>query len=99
MGNNTYDYNEFSHGMSAWLITSLVVLGFIFMTNRQRYFRHHAFWSVALLTLPIVTVPAMRWGCGGPACPCPPLRWAGYPVGMVWFGAESAGLLLDAGGG
>ena len=63
VGNNAYNYDQFREEIGAWVITSLAVLGFVFMTNRQRYFKHHAFWNVALLTLPIVTVPAIR--CGG----------------------------------
>ena len=76
MGNNAYNYDQFREEIGAWVITSLGILGFVFMTNRQRYFKHHAFWNVALLTLPIVTVPAIR--CGR----CLPDR-----RGVAWWGA------------
>jgi uncharacterized membrane protein YccC len=46
--------------LAKWTVPASAILGFVFMVNRQRFWRHHEFWATALFTLPIVMLPAIR---------------------------------------
>lgn len=70
VGDNPHAYtaDQFAKVVAPWAVPFTALFGFLFMTNHQRYWRYRAFWSAALLTLPVALVPALRcvcWG-GGP---------------------------------
>lgn len=60
VGDNFYDYDTYYRELAAWIVPSVAIFSFVYATNQQRYLHQREFWSVALLTLPIVIVPAVR---------------------------------------
>ena len=42
------------------VVVGMALCGFVYQANRQRYWRSQDYWITALLTLPIVVVPAVR---------------------------------------
>lgn len=63
-----YERDGYQTVLTRWVVPACAILGFVFMLNHQRYWRHHEFWATAMFTLPIVMLPAIRcafgWGGG-----------------------------------
>jgi hypothetical protein len=61
VGDSEYTFSESHQELAAWIVPGSAICSFVFACNQQRYWQHREFWSVALVTLPIVVVPAIRW--------------------------------------
>lgn len=91
MGDNFYDYDTYYRELAAWIVPSVAIFSFVYATNQQRYLHQREFWSVALLTLPIVIVPAVRCGRRG-RDPWLLAHMLGTPGTPAWRGADLVGL-------
>ncbi|KAI3437663.1 hypothetical protein D9Q98_000113 [Chlorella vulgaris] len=60
VGDSEYTFSESHQELAAWIVPGSAICSFVFACNQQRYWQHREFWSVALVTLPIVVVPAIR---------------------------------------
>lgn len=58
--NPKYELDGYQEILAKWTVPASAIIGFVFMVNRQRYWRHYEFWNTALFTLPIVMLPAIR---------------------------------------
>ena len=58
--NSDYTFASYRTRIGVWVVVGMALCGFVYQANRQRYWRSQDYWITALLTLPIVVVPAVR---------------------------------------
>jgi hypothetical protein len=61
VGDNTYSFDRYGKALAAWIVPGIALCAGAYAANKARYWHYREFWSVALLTLVIVVVPAVRW--------------------------------------